>query len=196
MRPAARSSGVEDLSAAMNRQNARPLNRRGCSSSKACRKSSAESTPGGVLQEDAIAIRILEGETVREPIWICRWDGREAVRVHSIDGFLPIATFRQVKHEEVFICRCATHFFTAAMREFQVITGSPMPAHHAIESGVVFEPVEHFKAETVAVEAEQRRNVVRCACDAQVSATQDAHALNQRLARSRSPLTNRAIPLS
>src|SRR5215472_3430855 len=111
--------------------------------SRATGRRERSASPSGVRKNDAIAVRVFEGETVAIPIGIERRHRFEARQPQALDGLVPFLLVRQIEDQQVVPGGRPPGRMAALAGELQVI-GRARPAEHdAIEAVMVREPVEH-----------------------------------------------------
>src|SRR5207342_241322 len=77
--------------------------------------------PTVVLQDNAVAVWVLEGNAAAIPIGIKRRDRLKPCAAHPRDRRAPGCLVRKVKHNEVVLCQRSTAQVSTGVREFEVI---------------------------------------------------------------------------
>ena len=72
------------------------------------------------MENNAIAVRILEGQALAVPVGIEGGNGLEACLAHSADGRLPLLGVRKIKDEQVVRGRRPPRDVAAGARELEM----------------------------------------------------------------------------
>ena len=120
----------------------------------------AAGRPHCVLKNDPVAVGVFKRAAVAIPIRVEGWHRIEAGGSHPFHGFVPGCPVRQVEDEQAIPVRRPPRRMAPGARELQVIRRTRATQHQAVEAVVVVEPIELGHAQTVAVEAQQRLEVV------------------------------------
>jgi len=79
------------------------------------------------------------------------------------DGSLPFSAVRQVEDQQTVLRGCSASGMAMGLRKLEMIGGSFLAEHHPIETIMVTETMEDVQPQPIAIEADQRIQIVSCA---------------------------------
>lgn len=109
--------------------------------------------PRRVLQNDAVAVVILEGATRHVPIRVERCHPNKSAFHKAVATGLPLDLIRGVKHQQVFVRGCRRDRMIAALGEFEMIVPAGTPKHDAVESLMILEFCQDNEVERCTIHA-------------------------------------------
>jgi hypothetical protein len=118
------------------------------------------SLPGSVLQDDSVAVGVLEGHTVAVPVGIERGYRVEPSSPHRADGGFIFSSVKEIEDQKIVLTRSPASRMTVSMRELKMIRCAWTPQHHAVESVVVLKTEEDLETESVAVKTDHRVEII------------------------------------
>ncbi len=108
--------------------------------------------PSRLLEDDAIAVRVLERDALAVPIGIEGGNGIEACIPHSLDGGLPFVGVWKIEDEKILRSRRAARHMSARPGELQVVGHAFVSEDDPVKAIVAMETLEEVKAQTLPVE--------------------------------------------
>lgn len=108
--------------------------------------------PFCILQDDSVAVWVLERHTLPIPVRVVGRDRLVPVRSHPCDCRFPHRPVREVEHHQIVLRRRAANRVASLSRELEVDLLARPSEHHAVEALVVLETAKDVKSQTVAVE--------------------------------------------
>src|SRR5258708_11755170 len=118
------------------------------------------SLPGSVLQDDSVAVGVLEGCTIAVPVGIERRYGVEPSSPHRADGGFIFSSVREIEDQKIILTRSPASRMTVSVGKLKMIRCARAPQHHAVESVVILKTEEDLKTESIAVKTDQRVEII------------------------------------
>lgn len=107
-------------------------------------------SPGRVLQNRSVAVRVLKGFAAAVPKGIERRDRQKACFAHSLDGSHPFIGVGDVEDGQVVLAWSSTDRMPVFLRKLEMIRVSVTTEHDAVKSVVILEVRQKLQSEPVA----------------------------------------------
>jgi hypothetical protein len=91
------------------------------------------------LQNDAVAVVILERHAMKFPVWIGRKYIEEARNSHGVACDLPFVDAWQVENHEILMCWTGRNRVVPTVGEFEVVLHSFFAEHESVETFMILE---------------------------------------------------------